>query len=615
MNDERPRAVKPTSRYRRGARDDPEARAAHNEETRQWRRQQADAEFPPATRAQLLRDLTEGTSLADAVRRSKTRLSTSIVWGRARWDTEFSDTLEKALAANCAGGPRCGTDQGYKNGGRCKRCRAAHRGEPGTRQPEPPPAATTPGFGLVDEPWIEAYTVDGLKPVTVSLRQALTGAHELADLGYQDGTVNVAVQRLLVAIAHEALSAPGDDPRRWAAMWQAGQLPADELGAWLDEHAAAFDLFSRDRPFAQVPGLEVPADPRPISYLTAYAPQGAGAGFMFHPPSELTPAQAASWLLHCHAYDAGGIRTRAGGGREAGTPAGPLGYATQIRLVGSTLAHTLLHALIPGLGGGQTWWNRTQAPGRRKDQVPAVPADLLCWPSRGILLFRDPDGLVRSAHITAADDRPADAIDPYAGQAWTDPEDTLDAPPPRMLAPIFTSKSEPAPMVAALRQRVASQAVSPTEPIRMELVGIRYDKWRATIQDAGVWRSGKTTAAHLTPATMAGRAVSDAVADAGVALKLLRWAASEHIKRMPATRAERARIHANEAIRTAWMNAGRELALVLGPGVPRKPWEEHVYEMGDRVGEELSRRWQALDFKAAARIEQVGGLLRSKLRA
>ncbi|MEV4087698.1 type I-E CRISPR-associated protein Cse1/CasA, partial [Nonomuraea fuscirosea] len=327
MTDDTPRPAKPASRYRAGARNDPEARAAHNEQTREWRRQQSDAEFPPAARQRVLAAVREGQKLTDAAR--AVNITTNGVWGRARWDAEFSDSLEEALAANCPGGARCGTDAGYKDGGRCRRCRGAHR-NPGSARPAKPPAAAPPGFDLVNEPWIDAYTLDGHKPVTVSLREALTGGHRLRDLGYRDGTVTVAVQRFLVAVAHDALAAPADDPRRWAALWKDGQLPADQLGAWLDDHASAFDLFSPDRPFAQVPNLHVPAEPRPISYLTAYAPQGSGAGWFSQPPTELTPALAASWLLHCHAYDAGGIRTKAGGGREAGTPAGPLGYATQI---------------------------------------------------------------------------------------------------------------------------------------------------------------------------------------------------------------------------------------------------------------------------------------------
>ncbi|GAA1613338.1 hypothetical protein GCM10009733_006790 [Nonomuraea maheshkhaliensis] len=610
MTDGTPRPAKPTSRYRAGARNDPEARAAHNEQTREWRRQQSDAEFPSAARQRVLTAVREGQKLTDAAR--AVNITTNGVWGRARWDAEFSDALEEALAANCPGGARCGTDGGYKDGGRCRRCRGAHR-NPGGARPAKPPAAAPPGFDLVNEPWIDAYTLDGHKPVTVSLREALTGGHRLRDLSYQDGTVTVAVQRFLVAVAHDALAAPADDRRRWAALWKDGQLPADQLGAWLDDHASAFDLFSPDRPFAQVPNLHVPAEPRPISYLTAYAPQGSGAGWFFQPPTELTPAQAASWLLHCHAYDAGGIRTKAGGGREAGTPAGPLGYATQIRIVGLSLAHTLLLALIPELGNGRTWWNRVQEPGRRKGETPQAMADLLCWPSRGIRLFRDPDGMVRRAHITTADDRPADAADPYAGQAWTDQEETLQAPSPSMLAPIFAK--DPVPVVAALGERVTRRLVAPAEPIRVELAGIRYDKWRATIQDAGVWRSAMTTAAHLTSGALAGQGAAAAVEDAQTALNLLRWAVRENIKNMSSARAERARIHADQEIRMAWMRVGPELARVLGPGVPREPWREQLHGMGDDVGKALGRQWRALDLRASAMIESAGNLLREKLPA
>lgn len=48
------------------------------------------------------------------------------VYGLARWDSEFAAELDAALASNCAGGEVCGRPGGYRRGGRCPACRAAH---------------------------------------------------------------------------------------------------------------------------------------------------------------------------------------------------------------------------------------------------------------------------------------------------------------------------------------------------------------------------------------------------------------------------------------------------------------------------------------------------------
>lgn len=118
------RDVAPTTRYRRGARTDADAVAAHNAETTEWRRGLARAEFPPAEQAAFLAALAEvGDPKAAA---TAAGVSLGRVYGRARWDAEWSARLDAVLTAVCRADDLCGTVKGYRvRKGRCPACRAA----------------------------------------------------------------------------------------------------------------------------------------------------------------------------------------------------------------------------------------------------------------------------------------------------------------------------------------------------------------------------------------------------------------------------------------------------------------------------------------------------------
>lgn len=119
--------VAATARWRYGDRDR-EALAAHNLDTRRWRRELADAEFPPRCREQLLVELARTPDMVEAA--SAVGVSHELVYGRMRRDTAFRDRVEAVLAAHCralATG-QCGTARGYRDaGGRCASCRRAKR--------------------------------------------------------------------------------------------------------------------------------------------------------------------------------------------------------------------------------------------------------------------------------------------------------------------------------------------------------------------------------------------------------------------------------------------------------------------------------------------------------
>ncbi|PRX92000.1 type I-E CRISPR-associated protein Cse1/CasA [Allonocardiopsis opalescens] len=249
---------------------------------------------------------------------------------------------------------------------------------------------------LFTDPWIPVVYADG-RVGEVGVRQALEDAGAIRDVCAEDPTLTVALFRLLLAVAHR-LCGPVDDGR-WGDLYRGG-LPLDALERI---GAGRWRLLDPDRPFAQDP---VEGTLNPVEKITAYGRAGGG-GMTWARPTALSPAEAARWLVWCHAYDTGGIRGKHGGGREAGVPLGSVGRRTHTRLLGPDLGRTLLLNLAPGAEAprGEGWWERTEpVTERRKDRSPAGMVDYLCWPSRRIRLVRDDDGMVRTVVVCAGDD-------------------------------------------------------------------------------------------------------------------------------------------------------------------------------------------------------------------
>jgi hypothetical protein len=96
-------------------------RAAHNEDSKTSRRAAADEAFPPEARAQLLRRLTQGATIADALPEG---ITAGMMWGRARRDPEWAQALDAALFKGRDPHLKHGTEMAYKRGCRCPECRA-----------------------------------------------------------------------------------------------------------------------------------------------------------------------------------------------------------------------------------------------------------------------------------------------------------------------------------------------------------------------------------------------------------------------------------------------------------------------------------------------------------
>jgi CRISPR system Cascade subunit CasA len=258
-------------------------------------------------------------------------------------------------------------------------------------------------FDLVHEPWIPCRERDGTVAEQGILR-TLGRAHELAGLSGDVPTQTFALTRLLLAVLHGALAGPADIDE-WEELWRADKLPVDRIAPYLAEHRGRFDLFHPVTPFLQVADLHTAkGDTSELAKLIADVPNGVPF-FTTRAGGHLTLsyAEAARWLVHCHAFDPSGIKSGAVGDvRVKGGRGYPIGVAWSgllggVLLQGRTLKETLLLNLVardlaPFARSPQEdppVWERApvtaaeELPGGRP---PTGPVDLYVWQSRRVRL-------------------------------------------------------------------------------------------------------------------------------------------------------------------------------------------------------------------------------------
>lgn len=265
-------------------------------------------------------------------------------------------------------------------------------------------------FDLVDEPWLPVRTLTGESQV-LSLAGAFAQAHDVSGLACEVGTQVFALTRLMLAVLHGALDGPRDLDE-WEQLWSQERLPAGKVESYLDKHRNRFDLFHPDTPFLQVAGLRTAkGEVSELNKLVADVPNG-------HPfftarlggPLRLSYAEAARWLVHCHAFDPSGIKSGAEGDpRVKGGKGYPIGTGWSGNLggvlpEGATLRETLLLNLIAADSAALRRDPARDLPAWERDPVgaaeeqdggraPAGPVDLYTWQSRRIRLVREDDAV------------------------------------------------------------------------------------------------------------------------------------------------------------------------------------------------------------------------------
>ena len=291
-------------------------------------------------------------------------------------------------------------------------------------------------FDLAREAWLPVRFDDGTAG-ELGLVEVLQRAHEVVGLDLDYPTQEPALLRLLLACCHRLMSGPVDEAS-WKRLWADGHLPAAAVESYFSQWSDRFDLFSGERPFFQVPGLEsVGKDGvKTVNALVAFAPSGNNVP-VFTPLTndsglELSPADAARWLVERHAWGTASDKTGAKGNTQvkAGkyTPRiGHLAWIGFVAPIGETLFETLLLNLIPwdrsGLAGADdlpAWEREPLGPVPRTRPAGGV-CDLFTWQGRRVRLFPELRGdqtVVTRVLICAGDEVARDAVrsvDPHTG--------------------------------------------------------------------------------------------------------------------------------------------------------------------------------------------------------
>ncbi|MFI2026741.1 type I-E CRISPR-associated protein Cse1/CasA [Streptomyces buecherae] len=302
-------------------------------------------------------------------------------------------------------------------------------------------------WSLLDEPWLLARTADqgeaagphaGAQAAerAVGVRELLLDAHRFRDIEVDIPTQKPAIFRqLLLPLVVDALGFP-KDAADWAKRFARGAFSDAEregLVRYFDTYGGHFDLFSETDPFAQVAGLRTAkGETKTSALLVATAAQGNNVPLFSSrtdaDPLELTPAEAARWLLHTHCWDTGQIKTGVEGDRQAkdgktmANPVGPLGQLGVIMPRGRTLYETLLLNVPYGktrLKDDLPQWRRRERNGDVEDtrstatanwqaRPTAGPLETWTWQARRIRLFPElvADGSLRVTRaVVSAGDR------------------------------------------------------------------------------------------------------------------------------------------------------------------------------------------------------------------
>lgn len=261
-------------------------------------------------------------------------------------------------------------------------------------------------FDLVDRPWVLVRRVDG-RVNELSLVEVFRQAGKLTGLVGEVPTQVYALTRLLLAVLYRAVDGPRDLDH-WEQLWQADELPADAVEKYLDEHRDRFDLLHSRTPFLQVADLHTAkGEMLELGRLIADVPPGRPFFSTRLGPEQPMPfAEAARWLVHCHAFDPSGIKSgavgdpRVKGGKGYPIGTGWSGYLGGVLAEGATLRETLLLNLIAIDHAELAKWADSDAPAWERAPVgagpeepdgraPVGPVDLYTWQSRRVRLAHD----------------------------------------------------------------------------------------------------------------------------------------------------------------------------------------------------------------------------------
>lgn len=260
-----------------------------------------------------------------------------------------------------------------------------------------------PEFNLVDQPWIPCLLRNGGKPRERSLRDTLTGAHEIRELCDDSPLVTVSLHRLLLAILHRNFG-PANF-REWKELWQRGQWDSGTLNRYFDAWKHHFNLFDKERPFYQVLRMQnargKDVELHPVALLAHEAATGNNATLFDHSfrdvPEAYSAAVTARYLIAHQAFSLGG-----GVSHPFNLCHAPLVRGFTVLALGNNLFETLALNLliynkerpIPQIGQDLPAWEQDSTRQPDKDgSHPQGYLDYLTWQSRRIhLIAPEEDG-------------------------------------------------------------------------------------------------------------------------------------------------------------------------------------------------------------------------------
>ena len=262
-------------------------------------------------------------------------------------------------------------------------------------------------FNLMDEPWVRIRD-EGGEEREVSLLELFKQAPHIKCLSNDLPTQDFAILRVLLAILQRSILPTldeDDDPIDvWEDLWNAPELPLDNIYRYLDKWRSRFDLFDEENPFMQVAGLRTAKDDySDIKKIVADIPDGdtlfslrTGEG-----AETLSYAEAARWLIHVQAFDTSGIKSgtigdpRMKSGKSYPIGTGWAGGLGGLYFEGLTLFETLLLNFIAcDIDGGDLFsdddlpcWERSAEGAGVDNRFPTGKLDLYTWQSRRVRLI------------------------------------------------------------------------------------------------------------------------------------------------------------------------------------------------------------------------------------
>ena len=370
-------------------------------------------------------------------------------------------------------------------------------------------------FNLIDQPWLTVRTRSGT-PDEVSLLEAFGRAHELVELTGEVPTQVFALTRLLLAVLHRVVEGPRD-LEHWRELWEADQLPVEKIADYLERHRSRFDLLHPQAPFLQVAGLRTAkGEVSDLAKLIADVPNGHPFfTTRFGPIKPLSYAEAARWVVHCHAFDPSGIKSGAvGDARVKGGKGYPIGVGWSGLLggvlpQGNTLRETMLlnlitHDHLAELKDDLPAWEREPVTAAEQARPPQGPLDLYTWQSRRIRLVPE-DGSVTGVLICNGDKltpQNLHGLEPHSGWRRSQAQEKKlgkalvymprEHDPSRQVWRGLTSILKGAPksdstglpsIAVRWLARLADQVIGLDYPVWLRTVGMTYGAQSSTTED------------------------------------------------------------------------------------------------------------------------------------